>query len=337
MYLEVVSIGHQQLINRVRQLLRQLFASKSILQLVSSCAIDSLEIYIESHVNIKLTFNISAFDMIIQNLTMNNHQFNVMIESSLKRLTHQLTSHFKNILQNLILNHTIVIQCAGVHLLDSRTWEIIDYVYDKDSLQMRSYYDDRDIEKFTFSEQVCQKYYKIYKKNKLTRELMTLWCLYLICLDFHKMLKVEEWNDVFSAILCNFETISEVVIYDIACQLVSYYRSHESKFFRNILFAIDEMHANGHSDCSQACFLSNYIQTRPNLLSINSNATEYSNSGLNRIHKSISYMNKTNAILYTHIFLSVWNRKRERDFQKEMNEQAKRFEVVYEINRQDEI
>jgi hypothetical protein len=146
------------------------------------------------------------------------------------------------------------------------------------------------------------------------------------------MPKAEGRDDVFSALLCYFDTAPSVVIYDFACQLAPYCRNREPEFFKNTLFVIDEMHAKGHSNCSQACFLSNYMQTRSDLLPINSSAAECSNSGLNRIRKSVSYMHETNAILYAHTFISVWNRTRERDFQKQADEQAKRFETVYKFN-----
>jgi len=68
MYIDIVDTGHKPLINRIRQLLRQIFASESILQLVSLDAIALLESYAEGHVDIKLAPNIPAFGMILQNL-----------------------------------------------------------------------------------------------------------------------------------------------------------------------------------------------------------------------------------------------------------------------------
>ena len=136
---------------------------------------------------------------------------------------------------------------------------------------------------------------------------MALWCPHLICLGFHKMPKAEGRDDVFSALFCYFNIAPSVVIYDFACQLAPYCHNCEPEFFKDTLFVIDEMHAKGHSNCSQVCFLSNYMQTRSDLLPINSSAAECSNSSLNQIRKSVSYMNETNVILYTHTFLSVWN------------------------------
>lgn len=338
MYVEVVDIGHKQLINRVRQLLRQLFASESVLQLVSPSAIAPLESYAEGHIDNKLAPNVPAFGMIIQNLTADEPRLGAVVEPRLKALALQLALHSRRIFQDLTLYRTVITpRNTLAHRGNERKWEITGCFYGKDLERVRPYYEGRDNDKSPQSEQLCQKYYETYKKEKLTGGLMALWCPHLVCLGFHKMPTAEGRDDVFSALLCYFETAPSVVIYDFACQLAPYCRSREPEFFKDTLFVIDEMHANGHSSCSQACFLSNYMQTRPNLLAVNSSAAECSNSGLNRIRKSVSYMNEANAILYTHTFLSVWNRRRERGFQKEADEQALRFEAVYEINRREEI
>ena len=146
---------------------------------------------------------------------------------------------------------------------------------------------------------------------------MALWCPHLVCLGFHKMPKLEGRNDVFSALYKYWETAPKVVIYDFACQLGPYCMSHEPEFFKDTLFVVDEMHANGHTSCSQACFVSNYMQLRPKLMSINSSAAECSNAGLARIRKSVSYMSQAHAIQSTYVYLCVWNRKREHLFKNE--------------------
>jgi Kyakuja-Dileera-Zisupton transposase len=333
MYIEVVDTGYKRLINRIRQLLRQIFASESILQLVPFGATGLLEFYAKDHLNSKLAPNIPAFGMIIQNLrAAHEPRVAAMLEPRLKVLAHQLALQSQSVFRDLILQRTVIIQgnpnAHGDH--HQREWEITGCFYGRELQRVRPFYEGRDNDKSVQAEQVCQKYYEIYKKDKLTGGLMALWCPHLVCLGFHKMPKAEGRNDVFSAILSYFETAPSVVIYDFACQLAPYCRSREPEFFKDTLFVIDEMHAKGHSSCSQACFLSNYMQTRPDLLPVNSSAAECSNSGLNRIRKSVSYMNEANAILYTHTFLSVWNRRRERGFQKEADEQAQKFEAVYE-------
>src|SRR5436190_8653463 len=95
----------------------------------------------------------------------------------------------------------------------------------------------------------------------------------------------------------------------------AYSMSRETEFFKDTCFAIDEMHAKGHSACSPASFSSNYMQGRTMLQSVNTSAAECSNSGLNRIRKSTSYMGQKNAILLTYVCLCVWNRRRERQHQ----------------------
>jgi hypothetical protein len=345
MYFEVVETEHKRLINRVRQLLRQLFASESILQLVSPQAIAPLEIYSEGHVDAKLAPNIPAFGMIIQNLTANEPQLSTIVEPRLKALALQLALQSKRVFTNLTLRCRVIKEAnVNEHRGGQHRWEVTSCFYDRELERVRPLYEGRDNDGHVSnrhatqdSEQVCQKYYETYKKDKLTGGLMALWCLHLVCLGFHKMPKAEGRDDVFSALLCFFETAPSVVIYDFACQLAPYCRIHEPEFFKDTLFVIDEMHANGHSNCSQACFLSNYMQTNLDLLAVNSSAAECSNSGLNRICKSVSYMSKANAVLYMYTFLSVWNRRRERGFQKQADEQSERFEAVYEINRREEL
>ncbi|EFI28488.1 hypothetical protein CC1G_14020 [Coprinopsis cinerea okayama7 len=48
----------------------------------------------------------------------------------------------------------------------------------------------------------------------------------------------------------------------------------------------------------------------PRLVAINSSAAECGNSSLKKIRKSVSYMSQRRAIVYTKIFLSIWNRVR---------------------------
>ena len=45
-------------------------------------------------------------------------------------------------------------------------------------------------------------------------------------------------------------------------------------------------------------------------MTVNSSAAECGNSGILRIRKSVSYMSQDRAILYTRVFISLWNRQR---------------------------
>jgi hypothetical protein len=180
MYLELVKTHHTRLINRVRQLLRQLFASESILQLVSSSSIAPLEMYFEDRIDVKLTSNIPAFGMIIQNLTADEPHLSAMIAPPLKTLTLQLALQSKRILTALTLHHgTLQEVNTDAYQIGGRDWEVTGCFYGGDMKRVRPFYEGRDaeecsIDKHQQDEQVCQKYYETYKKDKLTGGLMAL-------------------------------------------------------------------------------------------------------------------------------------------------------------------
>jgi hypothetical protein len=157
---------------------------------------------------------------------------------------------------------------------------------------------------------------------------MALWCQHLVCLGFHKIPKAEGRNDVFSSLYVYFEKAPEVVVYDFACQLGEYSMAREPEFFKDTLFVIDEMHAKGHSACSQASFSSNYMQCSTRLQEVNTSSAECSNSGLSRIRKSVSYMNQQHAILLTYVYICLWNRRRERIFQKKNEKERNRLQII---------
>jgi len=100
--------------------------------------------------------------------------------------------------------------------------------------------------------------------------------------------------------------------FDFACALEPYCMTREPDFFAYTLFAIDSFHAKGHTKCAPATFISTYANVDPRLARINSSAAECGNGSLNRIRKSVSYMSQDRAIIYTKVFLSVWNRLRVR-------------------------
>jgi hypothetical protein len=84
--------------------------------------------------------------------------------------------------------------------------------------------------------------------------------------------------------------------------------TREPAFFADTLFLIDRFHAKGHTKCSPAAFLSNYSDVDPRLETINSSAAECGNSGIAKIRKSVSYMSQDRAIIYTKVYVSIWNR-----------------------------
>ncbi|KAF9551903.1 hypothetical protein CPC08DRAFT_647429 [Agrocybe pediades] len=154
----------------------------------------------------------------------------------------------------------------------------------------------------------CSKYYAQYGKNRLTGGIMVAWCTHSIAYGFHCIPMGEGRNDVFSALVAYWREPPEWVIYDYACALGPYCMTREADFFKNTKFAIDDCHSLGHSKCSQACFLKTYADLDPRLAKINTSAAECGNGAIGRIRKSVSYMRQDRAIIYTRVFVAVWNR-----------------------------
>lgn len=158
--------------------------------------------------------------------------------------------------------------------------------------------------------EACQKFYSMYGERRLTGGLMCVWCPHSVCYGFHCIPASEGRNDVFSAIYTRWERAPEVVVYDFACALQPYCMVREPEFFSKTLFVVDAFHAKGHTRCGRAAFLSNYFETNPALVAVNSSAAECGNSGILRIRKSVSYMAQERAVIYTRVFLCLWNRQR---------------------------
>ncbi|KAJ7180058.1 hypothetical protein C8R43DRAFT_871030 [Mycena crocata] len=148
----------------------------------------------------------------------------------------------------------------------------------------------------------CNKFYNQYGKQRLTGGIMCVWCTHSICYGFHCIPQAEGRNDVFSAIITCWVKAPSLVIYDFACALAAYCVSREPYFFANTHFLIDDFHAFGHTKCSHAAFLKTYAEVDPDLARINTSAAECGNGGLSRIRKG------TRAIVYTRVFISIWNR-----------------------------
>jgi hypothetical protein len=142
----------------------------------------------------------------------------------------------------------------------------------------------------------------------LTGGIVAFWCTHSICVGFHFIPKGEGRNDVFSAIFERWPSPPDVVVYDFACALAPYCTLREHEFFKNTKFLIDEFHAQGHTKCSKACFLSNYRGYDLDIKAINTSAAECGNAGLLRVRKSMSFMRQDHAIIFVYVFLAIWNR-----------------------------
>jgi len=165
----------------------------------------------------------------------------------------------------------------------------------------------------------CSKYYAQYGEQRLTGGIMVAWCTHSIAYGFHCIPRAEGRNDVFSALLTHWRTPPSWVIYDYACALGPYCLTREPHFFKNTQFVIDDCHSNGHTKCGPACFLKTYADKDPRLGLLNSSAAECGNGGISRIRKPVSYMRQDRAVIYTRVFLAIWNRLKLRRLGKEVS------------------
>ncbi|KAJ7702193.1 hypothetical protein B0H17DRAFT_923858 [Mycena rosella] len=153
----------------------------------------------------------------------------------------------------------------------------------------------------------CSKFYGQYGQQRLTGGIMCVWCTHSVCYGFHCIPQGEGRNDVFSAIVTHWPKAPKRIIYDFACALGPYCMTREPAFFAQTQFGIDNFHASRHTKCSPAAFLKSYAQVDPRLARINTSAAKCGNGGISRIQKGVSYMGQTRAIVYTQVFISIWN------------------------------
>ncbi|KAG6827240.1 hypothetical protein H0H92_012650 [Tricholoma furcatifolium] len=153
----------------------------------------------------------------------------------------------------------------------------------------------------------CSKFYARYSQQRMSGGILAAWCTHSICYGFHSIPSGEGRNDVFSALITHWENAPKIIVYDFACALGPYCLAREPEFFADTLFVVDDFHSDGHT-CSEATTLKAYCEVDPRLSRINSSAAECGNGGLARIKKSVSYMTQDRAIIYTKIFISMWNR-----------------------------
>lgn len=328
-YCRLETQDKSKLQSRYHEFLRQIFSADSILQLVCVDAIAPLTAYATTGAfPERLAALVPGLGMIIRNLQQDSPD-KELIQPVLRPLCGLLARRAFDTFEQMKSRRETIISppLLDSEIRDPEPWEETGCWYGKPAYRPRPFYEGRDVDRGVNvdDEGTCRKLYATYSNQSLTGGLMALWCPHLVCLGFHKMPRAEGRNDVFSALFKYWKTPPQVVIYDFACQLQPYCMTREPEFFKNTLFAIDEMHAKGHSSCSQACFVSNYMRVRGSIRNLNSSAAECSNSGLSRIRKSVSYMDQKHAICFTYVYLCIWNRKRERLM---LNEANKRLQLL---------
>ncbi|KAF8955599.1 hypothetical protein BDZ97DRAFT_1907538 [Flammula alnicola] len=131
----------------------------------------------------------------------------------------------------------------------------------------------------------CNRFYAKYGESHLTGRIMSSRCRHSVCYGFH----------------CIF-----IIIYDFTCALQPYCMSQELEYIAHTLFLINTFHCIRHTKCGHdtkcghATFLMTYCEADPHLLAINTSAAKCGN-------RDINYMSQDRAVLFTKVFLSIWN------------------------------
>ncbi|KAF6756412.1 hypothetical protein DFP72DRAFT_1008043 [Ephemerocybe angulata] len=334
LHLQSISVGLAQLFNswyglaaiRARRevpapydrLFHQLAAEESVLQMMNRPALSDLLKFVSEPCRATL-YNLlvipSVYDVARHELETSGSLRADTIEA-FRWLAHRGQEVLKSLLKNGVLPPA----CEGTfdfsaQSIEEKHWTLSGSRYTTKQLRYRPRYDNLRHDQSKEAEGginkkrgICSKFFSQYKESSQTGGIMCIWCPHSICYGFHCIPKGEGRNDVFSALYTHWEKAPKRVIYDFACALGPYCLTREPEFFLDTEFMIDSFHAKDHTKCAPATFLATYSAANPELTSINTSAAECGNSGIRRIRKSVSYMSQDRAIIYTHVYLALWNR-----------------------------
>ncbi|KAL3868521.1 hypothetical protein ACJMK2_041322 [Sinanodonta woodiana] len=127
----------------------------------------------------------------------------------------------------------------------------------------------------------------------------TLFCLHGISYGFQVM-KVHESPDVpFTLPRTRFRKAPNLVVYDNACSLHVYSLNKDPVFFKDTSFRVDSLHFRNHT----ACGLSYELKAYPQFCKLNSQVVEQSNSRLQRLKGSLSYITQNNFMKLCKFYL----------------------------------
>ncbi|KAJ7693704.1 hypothetical protein B0H17DRAFT_932671 [Mycena rosella] len=307
--------GEQSVVQRItppevyRRLFNQLSAEESVLQMATATALDCLEVFVTNPTgtNASALVEIPA---IHEALSYEIRSVQLISERTVS-VCHWILNRGRMVLNQLIKYGELPQLPVGNQ---EKPWTETGCCYGLPKIRERPKYPKlkHDIRNDVGGKRgaKCSKFYSQYGERRLTGGIMVVWCTHSISYGFHCIPRGEGRNDVFSALITRWETPPKRVIYDFACALGPYCMIREPDFFCGTQFLIDDFHSVGHTKCSAAAFLKTYCNVDPRLSHINSSAGECGNSGITRIRKSVSYMSQSRAIVYTKVFLSIWNRLR---------------------------
>ncbi|KAF8057790.1 hypothetical protein FPV67DRAFT_1429432 [Lyophyllum atratum] len=296
-----------------KKLFIQLAADESVLQMLNKTALDQLASFNQQPCHAAASEMINC-PVLLQVLKYhdNDEKYPASILGLCQWLHHRGSEVFGSVMSQAAqdsLHTTSIVE---------EDWQETGCCYSLPQIRHRPVYENlkHDIRTETSNNRgaKCSKYYAQYGAKKLTGGILAAWCTHSVCYGFHFIPKGEGRNDVFSAMYTRWEIAPKRIIYDFACALGPYCLIREPAFFAESTYGIDIFHASDHKKCAPAAFLETYMAVDPRLALVNSSAAECGNGGIKRIRKSVSYMGQARAIMYTKVFLSVWNRLRIRAF-----------------------
>lgn len=157
----------------------------------------------------------------------------------------------------------------------------------------------------------CKK--KVRKSKNLTPGMFGLFCPHGICLGFTAMSEYEGTGTAFDILYRRFPEPPGMVVYDNACHLSQTCLKYAAAHFALTVFLIDRLHWADHVACNEGYCMDTYPKDLPvlggntTLGAINSQVAEQCNSKLEFIRTSTAFMNETNYVKYTKLFLALCN------------------------------
>ena len=142
-------------------------------------------------------------------------------------------------------------------------------------------------------------------------------CLHRVPIAAFMNENAESRNDFFSAIWCHWGTAPKVVVCDVSCMQARYCMAREPVYFGKTLFVIDPPHVVGHTACSEAFDMREYVNSGSELFEdANGSSCEQIHSRMRVLEHTLAWMHANSsdghALLLVKVFLDCIGRDRNR-------------------------
>ena len=109
----------------------------------------------------------------------------------------------------------------------------------------------------------------------------------------------------FNLLMCHFNNMPGLIIYDNSCHLHNFALKREPTRFKNTRFMIDRLHYRNHK-CTRGYSMDSYVSD-DKIKNTNSQANEQVNSLLRRLSTPVGGMSSDNAKHHVSVFLALRN------------------------------